>query len=661
MATVNEDTTQQEDKGLPFNKDQQEDNVQRYTEELKLRKNKQTAAISAITKKRHELYELTKNSDNLHLVKSGLKELEQLSSSYYSCHQHYQELLEGTEESDVQEANAKRYDEHQLVIMAFRSQTQNWIHDNEVHLQDDIDNKSQCSRRSCSQKSGSYRSDRSESSSSRVHAKAKVAGLLAKKDVLKNKEALLRDMCELKVKQDLLSAKEAMLSLDADIEEAKARERVFEESAMAENAPTADQPLVTSHQTTASAVSDQSSVVPSVPIGSTSSSIPNRQQSTKIIVASSEYSKAPFVRTGQGMTVASAPSGQGLTSSPVTGHVSFVPQSSMAPFIPTVQGTTLASAPLSQGLTSSSVTGHVSFVPQSSTAPFLPTVQGTTLASAPSGQGLTSSPVTGHVSFVPQSSTAPFLPTVQGTTLASAPSGQGLTSSPVTGHVSFVPQSSMAPFIPTVQGTTLASAPSSQGLTSSSVTGHVSFVPQSSTAPFLPTVQGTTLASAPSGQGLTSSPVTGHVSFVPQSSTAPFLPTVQGTTLASAPSGQGLTSSPVTGHVSFVPQSSMAPSIPTGQGTTFASAQPHQGLVSALLPNQRNMFASVAGQASSVPGQQPTATSHDLLLRTHQQLAAAMVLPHAEVPTFKGDILEFVPFMMAFETRIVPHTSRDSR
>ena len=78
------------------------------------------------------------------------------------------------------------------------------------------------------------------------------------------------------------------------------------------------------------------------------------------------------------------------------------------------------------------------------------------------------------------------------------------------------------------------------------------------------------------------------------------------------------------------------------------------------MPNQQNMLASVAGQASSVPGQQPTATSHDLLLRTHQQLAAAMVLPHAEVPTFKGDLLEFVPFMMAFETRIVPHTSRDS-
>ena len=257
MATANEETTHQEDKGLPINKDQQEDNVQRYTEELKLRKNKQTAVISAITKKRHELYELTKISDNLHLVKSGLEELDQLSSCYYNCDQHYQELLEGTEESDVLEANAKRYDDHQMVIMAFRSQTQNWIQDNEVHLQDDLDNKSQRSYRSCSQKSGSYRSDRSGSSFSRVHAKAKVAGLLAKKDVLKNKEALLRDMCEIKAKQDMLSAKEAMLSLDADIEEAKARERVFEESAIAENAPTADQPLITTHQTTASAVSDQ--------------------------------------------------------------------------------------------------------------------------------------------------------------------------------------------------------------------------------------------------------------------------------------------------------------------------------------------------------------------------------------------------------------------
>ena len=375
MATANEETTQPEDKGLPINKDQQEDNVQRYTEKLKLRKNKQTAAISAITKKRHELYELTKNSDNLHLVKSGLEELDQLSSFYYNCHQHYQELLERTEESDMQEANAKRYDEHQMVINAFRSQTQNWINDNEVHLQDDLDNTSQHSHRSCSQKSGSYRSDRSGSSSSRVHAKAKVAGLLAKKE-------LLRDICELK-------AKEAMLSLDADIEEVKARERVFEESAIAENAPTADQPLITSHQTTASAVSDQSSVVSSVPSSSMSSSIPNQQQSTKIIVASGESLTAPFIPTGQGTALASAPSGQGLTSSSVAGHVSFVPQSSTVPFIPTEQGTTLAYAPSGQGLTFSSVAGHVSFIPQSSTAPFIPTRQGT-FASAPPQQGLVS-------------------------------------------------------------------------------------------------------------------------------------------------------------------------------------------------------------------------------------------------------------------------------
>ena len=409
-------------------------------------------------------------------------------------------------------------------------------------------------------------------------------------------------MSELKAKQDMLSAKEAMLSLDADIEEAKARERVFEESAMAENAPTADQPLVTSHQTTASAVSEQSSVVSSVPISSMSSSIPNRQQLTKIIVASGEDSVAPFIPTRQGTTLASVPSGR----------ASFIPQSSVAAFIPTGQGIKLSSVPSGQSLTSSSVTGHVCFVPQSLTAPFIPTGQGTTLASVPSGQGLTSSSVAGHVSFVPQSSTAPFTPTGQGMTLASVPSGQGSTSLSVAGHVSFVPQSSTAPFIPAGQGMTLAYVISGQGLTSSSVAGHVSFVPQSSTAPFIPTGQGTTLASAPSGQGLVSSSIAGHASFIPQSSTAPFIPTAQGMTLASVLPGQGLTSSSVAGHV------------------------------------------------SSVPGQQPTATSHDLLLRTHQQLAAAMVLPHAEVPTFKGDILEFVPFMMAFETRIVPHTSRDS-
>ncbi|XP_068238480.1 uncharacterized protein [Palaemon carinicauda] len=43
-----------------------------------------------------------------------------------------------------------------------------------------------------------------------------------------------------------------------------------------------------------------------------------------------------------------------------------------------------------------------------------------------------------------------------------------------------------------------------------------------------------------------------------------------------------------------------------------------------------------------------------------QQLAAALVLPHAEVEKFKRDPLDFATFMMAFKARILPYTNSDS-
>ncbi|XP_064100885.1 uncharacterized protein LOC135211510 [Macrobrachium nipponense] len=46
--------------------------------------------------------------------------------------------------------------------------------------------------------------------------------------------------------------------------------------------------------------------------------------------------------------------------------------------------------------------------------------------------------------------------------------------------------------------------------------------------------------------------------------------------------------------------------------------------------------------------------------QSQQQLAAAMMLPHAEVTKFCGDLLEYASFMLAFNDRIVPHTTSDS-
>ncbi|XP_068250223.1 uncharacterized protein [Palaemon carinicauda] len=56
----------------------------------------------------------------------------------------------------------------------------------------------------------------------------------------------------------------------------------------------------------------------------------------------------------------------------------------------------------------------------------------------------------------------------------------------------------------------------------------------------------------------------------------------------------------------------------------------------------------------------PMAPAPESFYQSQQQLAAAMMLPHAEVTKFCGDLLEYASFMLAFNDRIVPHTTSDS-
>ncbi|XP_066955790.1 uncharacterized protein [Macrobrachium rosenbergii] len=56
----------------------------------------------------------------------------------------------------------------------------------------------------------------------------------------------------------------------------------------------------------------------------------------------------------------------------------------------------------------------------------------------------------------------------------------------------------------------------------------------------------------------------------------------------------------------------------------------------------------------------PMTPAPESFCRSQQQLAAAMILPHAEVTKFCGDLLEYASFMLAFNDRIVPHTTSDS-
>ncbi|XP_068242354.1 uncharacterized protein [Palaemon carinicauda] len=56
----------------------------------------------------------------------------------------------------------------------------------------------------------------------------------------------------------------------------------------------------------------------------------------------------------------------------------------------------------------------------------------------------------------------------------------------------------------------------------------------------------------------------------------------------------------------------------------------------------------------------PMAPAPESFYQSQQQLAAAMMLPHAEVTKFCGDLLEYALFMLAFNDRIMPNTTSDS-
>ncbi|KAK3726857.1 hypothetical protein QZH41_010519, partial [Actinostola sp. cb2023] len=51
---------------------------------------------------------------------------------------------------------------------------------------------------------------------------------------------------------------------------------------------------------------------------------------------------------------------------------------------------------------------------------------------------------------------------------------------------------------------------------------------------------------------------------------------------------------------------------------------------------------------------------HKQMISSHQEMAAAMTLPQPKIPTFKGAVIEYKSFMMAFDSRIKPKTTNNA-
>ena len=94
-----------------------------HGEKIRTQKNKQTAALAAVTKQRNEMARLMLNNDNLHLVKSGLDDYNRLSLNYNDCYITHTELLN----SEDLEQEETRHETKEIAIIEFRKQVVDWV------------------------------------------------------------------------------------------------------------------------------------------------------------------------------------------------------------------------------------------------------------------------------------------------------------------------------------------------------------------------------------------------------------------------------------------------------------------------------------------------------------------------------------------------------
>ena len=118
------------------------------TEKIRTLKNKQTAALSAVTKKRNELSDYMTSQDMLHLVKTNFEEFNDLCTVYQRCHTSHLSELSISEEVDVDEnvdKESKRFEDKQSSILQFRTAVMSWISQAENDLFDDVSTHSRSS------------------------------------------------------------------------------------------------------------------------------------------------------------------------------------------------------------------------------------------------------------------------------------------------------------------------------------------------------------------------------------------------------------------------------------------------------------------------------------------------------------------------------------
>ena len=143
-------------------------------EEIRLLKNQQTAALSAVTKRRNEIGRQMETLDNLHLVKAGLDKFNEQVEAYRDCYEAHIAML--TNDEVLEEET--RFEQKEKSILEYRIVVTEWIHQSERLLSDQLDGASGKTR--LSRKS---RSSRHSTQSSHAKEKARLAELLAEEEL----------------------------------------------------------------------------------------------------------------------------------------------------------------------------------------------------------------------------------------------------------------------------------------------------------------------------------------------------------------------------------------------------------------------------------------------------------------------------------------------
>ena len=185
-------------------------------EKIRTLKNKQTVALSAITKKRNELSRIMTSEDMLHIVKSGSDDLNQLCIDYDDAYAAHCNALTSSDDPDKDvklDQEYRRYNDRQTGVLEYKTHVRSWIAEAENAVSDELCNRSTVGTIRSKSSIRSHSSSRSSTISAKSEERAKIAELLAEKAMLHRKQQLQAQTEELK--------------LDTEIAKARAREQVY--------------------------------------------------------------------------------------------------------------------------------------------------------------------------------------------------------------------------------------------------------------------------------------------------------------------------------------------------------------------------------------------------------------------------------------------------